>query len=295
MMLKNLEKSQVEKLRSKFREHPLLLTCQQAFRHYMASMESFNFTSEDLFVEAAIAIDEVFDSPTDAPQYLEDLWDNLKIKLKSRTQPVPSQSDLNTVCSVLFYVIAATMSLHWREYYSKEVVNLLRRKVEKERMLTDEDEQNEIIKNLCKHSEGLEEWINEYEDSGVWLTDEIETCLASFQEKPQEKLRGVLDTELAQDIFAECIAKGWMHETESGYQWEGISDSRGKIAQLSYLCGKIYGFKYSDREGKNIGKEFPDAELCKLFNIESIGKQLVQVYQAANKQKWRTVIDELFK
>jgi len=295
MMLKNLEKSQVEKLRSKFREHPLLLTCQQAFRHYMASMESFNFTSEDLFVEAAIAIDEVFDSPTDAPQYIEDLWDNLKIKLKSRTQPVPSQSDLNTVCSVLFYVIAATMSLHWREYYSKEVVNLLRRKVEKERMLTDEDEQNEIIKNLCKHSEGLEDWINEYEDSGVWLTDEIETCLASFQEKPQEKLRGVLDTELAQDIFAECIAKGWMHETESGYQWEGISDSRGKIAQLSYLCGKIYGFKYSDREGKNIGKEFPDAELCKLFNIESIGKQLVQVYQAANKQKWRTVIDELFK
>lgn len=295
MMLKNLEKSQVEKLRSKFREHPLLLTCQQAFRHYMASMESFNFTSENLFVEAAIAIDEVFDSPTDAPQYIEDLWDNLKIKLKSRTQPVPSQSDLNTVCSVLFYVIAATMSLHWREYYSKEVVDLLRRKVEKERMLTDEDEQNEIIKNLGKHSEGLEDWINEYEDSGVWLTDEIETCLASFQEKPQEKLRGVLDTELAQDIFAECIAKGWMHETESGYQWEGISDSRGKIAQLSYLCGKIYGFKYSDREGKNIGKEFPDAELCKLFNIESIGKQLVQVYQAANKQKWRTVIDELFK
>ena len=294
-MLKNLEKSQVEKLRSKFREHPLLLTCQQAFRHYMASMESFNFTSEDLFVEAAIAIDEVFDSPTDAPQYIEDLWDNLKIKLKSRTLPVPSQSDLNTVCSVLFYVIAATMSLHWREYYSKEVVNLLRRKVEKERMLTDEDEQDEIIKNLCKHSEGLEDWINEYEDSGVWLTDEIETCLASFQEKPQEKLRGVLDTELAQDIFAECIAKGWMHETESGYHWEGISDSRGKIAQLSYLCGKIYGFKYSDREGKNIGKEFPDAELCKLFNIESIGKQLVQVYQAANKQKWRTVIDGLFK
>lgn len=294
-MLKNLERNQAEKLRSRFREHPLLLTCQSAFHHYMASIGTFNFTSEDLFVEAAIAIDEIFESPTDAPQYLEDLWDNLKIKLKSRTQPVPPQDDLNIVCSVLYYVIAATMSLHWREYYSKEVVDLLRRKVEKERVLTDEDEQNEIIKNLCKHSEGLEDWINEYEDSGVWLTDEIETCLASFQEKPQEKLRGVLDTELAQDIFAECIAKGWMHETESGYQWEGISDSRGKIAQLSYLCGKIYGFKYSDREGKNIGKEFPDAELCKLFNIESIGKQLVQVYQAANKQKWRTVIDELFK
>lgn len=295
MMLKNLEKSQVEKLRSKFREHPLLLTCQQAFRHYMANMESFNFTSEDLFVEAAIAIDEVFDSPTDAPQYIEDLWDNLKIKLKSRTQPIPSQADLNTVCGVLFYVVAATMSLHWRECYNKEIVGLLRQIVGKKGFCVNEEEQKDIIENLCKHSEGLEDWINEYEDSGVWLKDEIETCLASFQEKPQEKLRGVLDTELAQDIFAECIAKGWMHETESGYHWEGIPETRGKVAQLSYLCGKIYGFKYSDREGKNIGKEFPDAELCKLFNIESIGKQLVQVYQAANKQKWRTVIDELFK
>ena len=186
-MLKNLEKSQVEKLRSKFREHPLLLTCQQAFRHYMASMESFNFTSEDLFVEAAIAIDEILESPTDALQYLEDLWDNLKIKLKSRTQPVPPQDDLNTVCSVLFYVISATMSLHWREYYSKEVVGLLRQKVEKERMLTDESEQNDIIENLCKYSEGLEEWINGYEDSGDWLTDEIEACLRKRKPEPKEE------------------------------------------------------------------------------------------------------------
>lgn len=294
-MLKNLEKIQAERLRSRFLEHPLFLTCQQTFRHYMACMDSFNFSSEELFVEAAIVIDEILENPTDAPQYLEDLWDNLKIKLKSMTQPVPPQDDLNTVCSVIFYVIAATMSLHWREFYTKEVVGLLRQKVEKEGMFTDEDEQDVIIENLCKYSEGLEAWINEYEDSDEWLSDEIETCLASFQNKPQEKISGVLDTELARKIFAKCIEKGWMYETESGYQWEGIPNCRGKIAQLAYICGKIYGFKYSDREGKNIGKEFPDAELCKLFNKVSIGKQLVQVYQATNKQKWRTVIDQLFE
>lgn len=111
----------------------------------------------------------------------------------------------------------------------------------------------------------------------------------------KERLIGILNTELAREIFAQCIEKGWMHESRSGYQWEGIPDCRGRIAQLCYLCGKIYGFKYSEREGKNIGKEFPDTELCKLFNIESIEKQLVQVYQAINKQKWRTVIDEVFE
>ena len=188
-MLKNIEKSQVEKLRSKFREHPLLLTCQQAFRHYMASMESFNFTSEDLFVEAAIAIDKVFDSPTDAPQYLEDLWDNLKIKLKSRTQPTPTQADLNIVCGVLFYVVAATMSLHWREFYNKEIVGLLRQIVGKKGFCVNEEEQKDIIENLCKHSEGLEVWVNEYEDSEDWLSDEIGTCLRDNQAmEPKRKL-----------------------------------------------------------------------------------------------------------
>ncbi len=295
MKLRKLEEKRAENLERRFHDHPLLLTCQSAFHHYMADMLQYDFTSEDLFLVAAEVIDAIFEDPASAPQYLEGLWDNVKIELKTNNSVIPPQEDLNTVCKVLFYVVAATLSLHWKTYYNTELVSLLFQAVDDKRAFDGAEEQRRIISNLCKHAEALEDWINEYEDSRDWLTDEIETCLASFQEKPQEKLRGVLDTELAQDIFAECIAKGWMHETESGYQWEGISDSRGKIAQLSYLCGKIYGFKYSDREGKNIGKEFPDAELCKLFNIESIGKQLVQVYQAANKQKWRTVIDELFK
>lgn len=296
MMLKNIEKSQVEKLRSKFREHPLLLTCQQAFRHYMASMESFNFTSEDLFVEAAIAIDEVFDSPTDAPQYLEDLWDNLKIKLKSRTQPTPTQADLNIVCGVLFYVVAATMSLHWREFYNKEIVGLLRQIVGKKGFCVNEEEQKDIIENLCKHSEGLEVWVNEYEDSEDWITDEIDACLRDNQAmEPKRKLSEVLDTELAQEIFAKCIEKCWMHETENGYHWEGIPETRGKVAQLAYMCGKIYGFNYSDKQGRNVGAAFPDSELSKLFNEENLEKQLVQVYQAKYKQKWRVVIDKLFE
>lgn len=184
-MLKKSEKSQEEKLRSRFHDHPLLLTCQQAFRHYMADMEQFDFTSEELFVEAAIAIDEIFDSPTDAPQYLEDLWDNLKIKLKNATRPVPPQADLDTVCGVLFYVVAATLCLHWREYYNNEIVGLLRQIVEKKGLFVDEDEQKDIIENLCRHAEGLEDWINQYEDSETWLTDEIEACLRKRKHEPE--------------------------------------------------------------------------------------------------------------
>ncbi|MBR6169883.1 MAG: hypothetical protein IKQ51_04150 [Bacteroidaceae bacterium] len=261
----------------------------------MAEMNQFDYTSEDLFVEAADVIDTIFEEPEYATKYIEELWDNVKIKLKKNVSITPPQDDLNIVCAVLFYVVATTFRLHWQKYYNTEIVNMLEGIVRKKGQFKDVNEQREVIDNLCIHTESLETWINEYEDSEEWLSDEIETCLASFQNKPQEKISGVLDTELAREIFAKCIKKGWMYETESGYQWEGIPNCRGKIAQLAYICGKIYGFKYSEREGKNIGKEFPDAELCKLFNRESIGKQLVQVYQATNKQKWRTVIDQLFE
>ena len=123
----------------------------------------------------------------------------------------------------------------------------------------------------------------------------LEKRRAEYCQQPKAKLTGILDTELAREIFDKCIEKGWMHESESGYEWDGIPKIRGSVAQLAYMCGKIYGFKYSDKEGRNIGNEFPDPELCKLFNIVDLRKQLVQVYQAKNKQKWRAVIDKLFE
>ena len=150
-----------------------------------------------------------------------------------------------------------------------------------------------------KQSEALLEYITDSDQEKVHALmekymDYLEKCLASSQKKPQEMLSGVLDTKLAREIFAECIKKGWMHETESGYQWEGIPDCRGKIAQLAYLCGKIYGFKYN-KIGGNSGKEYPEEELDKLFKEKYLEKQLLQVYAADKPQKWRALIDELFE
>ena len=70
--------------------------------------------------------------------------------------------------------------------------------------------------------------------------------------------------------------------------------TEGTKAQLAYLCGRIYGFKY-DGVGHNIGKEFPDKELCKLFKVTCLEKQLIQLYGATRIQKWRERIDDLFE
>lgn len=186
MMLKKLEESQKERLRSRFHEHPLFLTCQQVFRHYMAEMQSFDFSSEDLFVEAAYVIDTIFDDPQNASQYIDSLWDNLKITMKCKEKSAPPQDDLNIVCGVLFYVVAATLSLHWREFFNTEIVEKLYKIVEHKTLFSKDGEQEEIINNICCHSEGLEDWINEYEDSKEWLSIEIERCMQ--RAKPASKI-----------------------------------------------------------------------------------------------------------
>ena len=187
MRLKKLEENRAEKIKRKFHDHPLLLTCQSAFHHYMADMSQFDFTSEDMFLVAAKVIDAVFDDPASAPQYIEGLWDNVKIELKTNNPVIPPQEDLNAVCKVLFYVVAATLSLHWKAYYNTELVSYLYETVAEKKLLDDVEEQRSIIANLSTHAEALESWINGYEESRDWLTDEIEACLRRRKPEPREE------------------------------------------------------------------------------------------------------------
>lgn len=185
-MLKKLSLNLQERLKNRFRDHPLMQTCQKVFLHYMASMEQFDFTAEDLFVEVSEVIDSILGNPQGARQYLENLWDTLKIKLKRKAPTPPPQADLEMVCGVLYYVVAAIFCLHWREFYNTELVNMLRDTVERKRLFSDDEE--EIISNLCHHADALDDWINHYDDSDKWLSDEIEMVLnPEANGKPDER------------------------------------------------------------------------------------------------------------
>lgn len=184
-MLKKLSLNLQERLKDRFRDHPLMQTCQKVFLHYMASMEQFDFTAEDLFVEVSEVIDSILGNPQGAWQYLENLWDTLKIKLKRKAPTPPPQADLEMVCGVLYYVVAAIFCLHWREFYNTELVNMLRDTVERKKLFSDDEE--EIISNLCHHADALDDWINHYDDSDKWLSDEIDNVLnPEANAKPDE-------------------------------------------------------------------------------------------------------------
>lgn len=163
-------------------------------------------------------------------------------------------------------------------------------------------EDNEIITIL----DSLEEkgyvkvaWVEGHSPEDIRILDKGRAYMKQLEAEEREKgeslndLPDVLNTKLAVSIFSKCIQKGWMKKTDSGYHWIGIKRCNGSKSQLAYLCGKIYGFKSNGISG-NSGNEFPNDELCQLFNENNIYKSLVQVYSAKKPQKWRGKIDELF-
>ena len=185
-MLKKLNQNPRENLRSKFRDHPLMLTCSAVFHHYMADMEQFDFTEEDMFVEVAKVLDNILGNPSGAQQYISELWDDLKIDLKRQSQTSPPQADLDTVCGVLHYVVAATLSLHWHSFYKESLVGQIREIVADKHIFPTEKEQERIIDNLCKSAVKLDEWINHYDESSEWLSDEIALAINSRKDKDED-------------------------------------------------------------------------------------------------------------
>lgn len=156
------------------------------------------------------------------------------------------------------------------------------------------DELKEKYKELVLASQPMEDKSDSTKTKYQLIDIKLSDMSTDIDKKKRiSQLPDVLNTEIARSIFSKCIEKGWIEETETGYSWKGLKTCSGRIAQLSYLCGKIYGFKY-DKVSKNLGSEFPDEALCKLFNEKYLEKQLVQVYSAAKPQKWRAVLDELF-
>lgn len=105
------------------------------------------------------------------------------------------------------------------------------------------------------------------------------------------KLPEELNTATAVRIFTMAISKGWIEPRANGLKWIGVG-RRPNVAQLAYLCGRVYGYVY--RNGRNEGEHIPYEALGKLFGVTRLDRSLSQVYEAKNPQFWRKDIDNLF-
>ena len=101
-----------------------------------------------------------------------------------------------------------------------------------------------------------------------------------------------LDTEKARKYFAKAIEKKYMTIENDKYRWIGTND-KGNRSELAYFLGKVY--KYEHTDNGNAGENFPEESLNNLFGVTRLYSSLTQVYNAQKPQRWRSMIDAMFK
>jgi hypothetical protein len=113
------------------------------------------------------------------------------------------------------------------------------------------------------------------------------------KERANSKLPKDLNTPRARKYFARAIELQYMEPAEDGrYRWTGTG-RKPCTAELAYFLGRVYNYKYTING--NAGENFPEESLNALFGVKRLYSSLTQVYNAQKPQRWRSMIDDMFK
>ena len=259
-MQSKLNQSQIERVREKYRDHPLLMAISKAFGHYDAYFQRLLFSSEEIFLEAAIVLDKLFTEPDSAKEYVGGLWNELKRKIRYWDKEAP-QEDLDKIVGAIFYVVSAVINLHHHYFFNDEVKEMLLSEGRKKMKVSAEEEEKFIIQlSLC--AEGLEEWLMEYIKSDELLSEEIlsindedetVTSVPHHFSLPNDDaniawLKKVL-TKLKKDgyVHKDTKVKDWIfvctgvgEEPDNPIQWLKDDDELGYFVQQLFYDNKKY-------------------------------------------------------
>lgn len=101
-----------------------------------------------------------------------------------------------------------------------------------------------------------------------------------------------LDTPQAREAFAKAMEKKYMEALGDGkYRWIGTG-KKANTSELAYFLGRVYNCKPTVYG--NEGEAFPEESLNNLFGVKRLYSSLAQVYNAKRKQRWRSLIDDIF-
>ena len=202
-MSDRLQDNELTKVTNHFCEHPLMKSCQRAFRRYQAKMQPLLFAPEEVFCEAAIIIDHLFELPqtNEVQTYIDSLWDELRIKM-SKWEKTASPENLDMAVSAVLYTVAIAMSRHWASFYNFDVTQWLLKAII-ENMKVDHQEMARVFNDLLEESDGIEDWIND--DTFDSLGDEIEKVVKQVPFNPPPVNTHIFDYRLKESQIISTI------------------------------------------------------------------------------------------
>lgn len=176
--------------------------------------KGFLVTPVDVFVESARLLDFLLSQPEISQHQVDSLWDLLYIDIMKWGTNVTDHNKL-MIAGTVFQVVRATLTQYYDSYYSDIICELLNHTIERELNGCDEKEQEKFLQQLRNQSPELCDWINSYDDSEEWLSDQI---------------ADILNVKIRTTVKKKETAK------KKGSQTCNIKSKVGKPKTLKYLC-----------------------------------------------------------
>lgn len=153
------------------------MTCFKVFYTRKGKLDGAPVKECDVFYESACLLDLLWSKPDTTQHQVDRLWDRLFNDCRE-WQANMSGHDKQMVASTVFQIVRATLAQHYDSHYCEDICNMLNNTIERELKCIDLEEQKVFLQHLVEQSPALSEWINNYDDSDEWLSDEIADVIA---------------------------------------------------------------------------------------------------------------------
>lgn len=177
---------------------------------------------EDVFREVAYMFDYLLSAEGLNQQRVDGLWVLLVNDIRI-WKPDVQEADKMLMAGTVFSIVKKILCHHSESRYCETIHDMLDVTIEKELSVPDEQEHQQFLDRLSECSVMLSEWVNQYEDSDEWLSEEIGSVLAQpkIEEGLEQKEQGGQGTRLDEDIIkAEKAIRGLFPSDVEGKQYE---------------------------------------------------------------------------
>ena len=210
-MVQLLKQNEIENLQNTFKTHPLLLTSYRVFFVRQGHLNGLMVTPEDVFYQSARLLDFLFVNPDITQRQVDSLWHKLLVDIR-KWKADASEHDKRMVAGTVFQIVRAALAQHTESCYCEYICDLLNQTTWRELEECDKNEQKDFNRRLIEQSPILCEWINQYDDSDVWLSDQIADTIGvrkdeKFTPSGRTFSKTTLLTDRLIDIIGQRLAK----------------------------------------------------------------------------------------
>lgn len=221
MMHYRLKKEEKEKIKSKFKRHPLYQLLNDACKQFEREMPNLRYSPEEVFVLVIAYLEEIASDPEEARNLCERSWNDVFCGIREEADDV-IEKELELATCVVLQSIYVCLGLLEQLQYKTLMIELGMQMHDNYLLYWQEIQNRFMIPAYKRGTEPLKEWLADFIKSDEFLTDTFERLFRGEEVVEMMEVSSYRIAEKHKTNFAKIIS--------AMYDLRMFEDETGKVA-----------------------------------------------------------------